>query len=57
MTETTPQIPIPNLRTHQRYWIRGQLQNHEFCSMEGEYILDEVEGKAAESVTMGNHNF
>ena len=32
-------------------------KNHEFCSMEGEYILDEVEGKAAESVTTGNHNF
>jgi hypothetical protein len=30
-------------------------ENHEFCSMEEEYILDEVEGEAAESV--GNHNF
>ena len=32
-------------------------ENHEFCSMEGEHILDEVEGKPAESITMGNHNF
>jgi hypothetical protein len=30
-------------------------ENHEFCSMEEEYILDKVEGEAAESV--GNHNF
>ena len=32
-------------------------ENHEFYSMEGEYILDEIEGKVAESITMGNHNF
>ncbi|UZO10428.1 uncharacterized protein OCT59_002011 [Rhizophagus irregularis] len=32
-------------------------ENHEFCSMVGEHVLDEVEDKPAESVTMGNHNF
>ncbi len=31
-------------------------ENHEFCNTEGE-LLDEIEGKAAESVMMGNHNF
>src|SRR2546429_9447958 len=28
-------------------------ENHEFCSMEGEYVLDEL----AESSTVGNHKF
>ncbi|CAI2184178.1 9586_t:CDS:2 [Funneliformis geosporum] len=32
-------------------------ENHEFCSIEEEYILNEVEGKAAELIMMGNHNF
>ncbi|RUO95726.1 hypothetical protein BC936DRAFT_143355 [Jimgerdemannia flammicorona] len=38
--------------------IRGQLieENYEFCRMEEEYMLDEVEGKTTESVSVGNHN-
>jgi len=31
-------------------------ENHEFCGMEGENVLEEVEGKAAEAITVGNHN-
>ncbi|RUP19750.1 hypothetical protein BC936DRAFT_139296, partial [Jimgerdemannia flammicorona] len=38
--------------------IRGQLieENHEFCRMEGEYILNKVEGKTTESVLVSNYN-
>ena len=38
--------------------IGGQLveENHEFCRMEGEYVLEEVEGKTTKSVSVGNHN-
>ena len=32
-------------------------ENHEFCSVEREHILDEVEGELSELVIIGNHNF
>lgn len=32
-------------------------ENHEFCRMEGEYMLEKIEGETAEAVTVGNHNF
>jgi hypothetical protein len=31
-------------------------ENHEFCRMEGEYVLEEIEGESAESISVGNHN-
>ena len=31
-------------------------ENHEFCRMEGEYMLEEVKGETTESVLVGNHN-
>ena len=39
-------------------FVGGRLveENHEFCRMEGEYVLEEVEGETTESVSVGNHN-
>ena len=31
-------------------------ENHEFCRMEGEYVLEKVEGETTKSVSVGNHN-
>jgi hypothetical protein len=31
-------------------------ENHEFCRMEGEYMLEKIEGETAEAVTVGNGN-
>jgi len=31
-------------------------ENHEFRRMEGEYVLEEIEGETAEAVTVGNGN-